>query len=315
MTILVLGGAGFIGRHVVAALLARRERVVIGTRNPRRTLRRLPAAAACGVREIHVERLTAPADWYPLLAGIDIVVNAVGILRERGAETYDKVHHLAPAALADICTRLSVRLIHVSALGLHNEARSRFLISKLAGERAIAASGADYTIVRPSLLDGEGGYGAHWLRWVAGWPVHFVPADAIGRIAALDAGDLGLAIAKLCVPHARGVWYEVELGGSDAWPIGDYLAALRRSRGRSDVPRIEVPAWLARIGSHFCDLLHFSPFSFGHLELMQRDNVPRQNLLPLLLGRAPTRVGVRRPRQAFASVPTGQATPVPPSPQ
>lgn len=310
MTTLVLGGAGFIGRQVVAALLARRERVVVGTRMPRRRQH-----AGCAVREAHLERLLSPADWYPLLEDIDVVVNCVGILRERRAETYDRVHHRAPAALAELCARLGRRLIHVSALGLHDAARSGFIRSKLAGERAIAASGADYTIVRPSLLDGEGGFGARWIRWLARWPVHFVPASATGRIAALNVEDLGRAIALLCVPHARGVWREVELGGAEAWTIGDYLGALRRRRGMREAVRVEVPAWLARLGSHACDLLHFSPYSFGHFELMRHDNVPRENLLPVLLGRAPTRIGASLRRQAFASAPTGQETPVPPSPQ
>lgn len=315
MTLLVLGGTGFIGRHVVAALLARRERVAIGTRHPRRALRRSPAAACCELREAHLERLTCPGDWLQVLEDVDVVVNAVGILRERGAETYDRVHHLAPAALALICARLGLRLVHVSALGLHETARSRFLTSKLAGERAVAAAGGDYTIVRPSLLDGEGGFGARWLRRVANWPVHPVPAGAIGRIAALDVADLGKAIATLCVPHARDLWREVELGGSDSWAIGDYLAALRRAAGKGEALRLEVPGWLARFGSHVCDLLNFSPFSFGHLELMRTDNVPRENLLPVLLGRPPTRVDAPRACQAFASAPTGHETPVPPSPQ
>jgi len=294
----------------VAALLARRERVVIGTRRPRRRNH-----AGCVLRETHLERLLSPADWYPLIEGIDVVVNCVGILRERGAETYDKVHHRAPAALAGLCARLGLRLVHVSALGLHDTARSRFIRSKRKGERAIAASGADYTIVRPSLLDGPGGFGARWLRWMAAMPVHFVPAQSSGRIAALDVADLGQAIARLCIPHARGVWREVELGGADARTMREHLAALGRARGLREVACLTVPAWLARLGSHVCDLLHFSPFSFGHLELMQRDNVPRENLLPVLLGRAPTPVGARASRQAFASTPTGQATPVPPSPQ
>jgi len=315
MTTLVLGGSGFIGRHVVQALLARRQAVAIGTRHPRRVARVLPAASGCEIREAHFERLSSPADWLDLLEGIDVVVNCVGILRERGRETYERVHTIAPAALARLCARLGVRLVHVSALGLRDGARSGFLRSKLAGERAIASSGADYTIVRPSLLDGPGGFGARWLRWMAAMPVHFVPAQSTGRIAALDVADLGQAIATLCIPHARGVWREAELGGGDARTMREHLAALRHARGMGEAPCLTVPAWLARLGSHACDLLHFSPFSFGHLELMQRDNVPRENLLPVLLGRAPTPVGARRLCQAFASTPTGQVTPVPPSPQ
>jgi NADH dehydrogenase len=291
MTTLVLGGAGFLGRHIAAALAARGHAVIIGSRRPRRAVRRLPSALhCCERREVHFERLTAPEAWKPLLADIDTVVNAVGILRERGAETYERVHHLAPGALAAACARRAIRLIHISALGLHDGARSRFLRSKLAGERALAACGSNYSIVRPSLLDGDGGYGARWFRRVARWPVHFVPADAHGRIAALDVRDFGEAVAVLCEKRAGDKWREVELGGSVLRTTGEYLAALRPV-GLAPAVRIAIPAWMARVASHLCDLVHFSPFSFGHLELMRRDNAPRHNLLPALLGRAPTPVG------------------------
>lgn len=290
MTVLVLGGTGFIGRHVVAELLARGRRVAVGTRRPGRAPRRLAAAARCECREVRFERLTATESWPPLLAGVDVVVNCVGILRERGAESYERIHHRAPAALAAACARQGASLIHVSALGLRADARSAFITSKLAGERAIAASGADYTIVRPSLLDGEGGFGARWLRWVARWPVHFVPADAIGRIAALHVDDLAEAIAALCEAGAKPRGRVVDVGGSEAWTIAEYLAVLRSECSLRPAVRVPVPRWLARIASHLCDAAHFSPFSFGHLELMRRDNLPRENALPALLGRAPTRV-------------------------
>ena len=305
MTTLVLGGAGFLGRHVAAALAARGHTVVIGSRRPRRAAGRLPPALhACERREAHLERLTSPEAWRPLLAGVDTVVNAVGILRERGAETYERVHHLAPGALAAACARRAIRLIHISALGLHDGARSRFLRSKLAGERALAACGTNYSIVRPSLLDGDGGYGARWFRRVARWPVHFVPADAHGRIAALDVRDFGEAVAVLCEkPGAR----EVELGGSVLRTTGEYLAALRPAHLAPAV-RIAVPTRIARIASHLCDLVHFSPFSYGHLELMRRDNAPRYNLLPALLGRAPTPVGGVRPTSAASRAAAGRAS-------
>jgi NADH dehydrogenase len=292
--VLVLGGTGFIGRHVVAELLARGRRVVIGTRRPGRAGRRLAGAGRCECREVHLERLTTTQSWLPLLAGVGVVVNCVGILRERGAATYDRVHHLAPAALAAGCARAGARLIHVSALGLHQEARSGFITSKLAGERAVAARGADYVIVRPSLLDGAGGFGARWLRWVARWPVHFVPADAVGRIAALHVHDLGRAIAVLCEAGAKPCGREIDVGGVESWTIGEYLAVLRSERSTRPALRIAVPPWLARVASHLCDAAHFSPFSFGHLELMRRDNAPRENALPALLGRAPTPLGGAR---------------------
>src|SRR6266568_2130944 len=262
MTTLVLGGAGFIGRHVAAALVKRGHSVVIGSRHPSRAPRRLPASLhGCERREVHLERLGSPEAWNPLLRGVDTVVNAVGILRERGAETYERVHHHAPAALAAACARGAIR-----------------------------ACGSNYSIVRPSLLDGEGGYGALWFRRVARWPVHFLPADARGRIDALDVGELGEAIAALCEKRDARGWHEVELGGGAPRSFGDYLAALRPAALRP-APRITVPAWLARLAGHLFDLVHFSPLSFGHIELMRRDNVPHPNRLSALLGREPARIG------------------------
>jgi NADH dehydrogenase len=323
MKVLILGGTGFIGRHAAAALRKRGHFVVIGTRHPRKALAKLPPGLRdAELQEIHFESLTTRYVWKPLLQDVDVVLNAVGILRERGGETYDRVHNMAPAALGEACARRGVRLVHVSALGLRPEARSRFLRSKLIAEKKIMASGADYSIVRPALLDGEGGYGARWLRRVADWPVHLYPADATGLMAPLDVRDLGEALATLCERSGKD-WREVELGGGSRRTMADYLDALRsvpegKLAGHRAL-RIPVPAPLARLGAHLCDLLHFSPYSYGHLELMRRDNMPRSNALSALLGRAPAPVGrdqpALRPAYAFTAMPTGHETPVPPSPQ
>jgi len=311
--VMVLGGTGFIGRHAAAALRARGHSVLIGTRHPRRALARLPAALRdCDLRETHLESLTTCYVWKPLLADVDAVINCVGILRERGGETYDRVHHMAPRALAVACERMDLRLVHVSALGLRPESRSRFLRSKLLGERRIAESFADYSIVRPSLLDGEGGYGAQWLRRVARWPVHLFPADAVGRMAALDVCDLGDALAALCEISGASMPREIELGGSAKRALPDYLDFLRSLEGLRPALQIGLPAPLTRLAAGLCDLLHLSPLSMGLLELIKRDNLPKENLLQALIGRAPAQ---RRPAYAFTAVPTGHETPVPPRPQ
>ncbi len=294
--VLVLGGSGFIGRHAIAALLASGCEVVIGSRHPEQVGLRLPGLGGrCALRRTPFEFLTEPRDWAPVLSGVDVVINCVGILRQRDRETYRSVHHLAPAALAEACKRRGLRLIHVSALGLHGDARSRFLRSKLAGEYALRASGADWLLVRPSLLDGEGGYGAKWLRMVARWPMLALPADATGRIAALHVADLGEALARLATMHLDSDAPEaariVELGGTERYTLAEYVATLRRRITDRPALRIPIPGLLARTISHLFDLLHLTPFSFGHWELLHQDNVPRINRLPCLLGRAPRAIG------------------------
>jgi len=292
-TVLVLGGTGFIGRHAVAALCARHCRVVTGSR---RAGARAPRAGEGRWRQADFVDLLAPGDWDRVLGGIDVVLNCVGILRQRGRASYERVHCLAPAALAAACRDRGLRLIHVSALGLDARARSRFLRSKLAGEHAIRASGADWRIVRPSLLDGDGGYGARWLRRVARWPVHPVPADAAGRIAALDVRDLGEALARLALAAepapATAAAREFDLGGPQRRTLAEHLLALRRLSSPRPAWRLPLPGLLARLGSHVCDLLQLTPYSFGHWELLRRDNCPAHNRLPELLGRPPRAVGL-----------------------
>lgn len=294
--VLVLGGAGFIGRHAVAALIDAGAEVIVGSRHPQRIDHRLPAsAAACVRRMVRFEEHTDAAHWQEAIADVDVVLNCVGILRQRGRATYQRVHVDALAALAAACRDSGQRLVHVSALGLHSEARSRFLTTKRAGEQALRSSGADWAIVRPSLLDGRGGFGAWWLRAVARLPVFAVPADAQGRIAALDVAELGEALAYLCMRSSFELRLhearEFDLGGPEQMSLTEYIHALRRTYTLRPALCIRFPGPLARLVAHVCDLLHATPFSFGHWELLQRDNVPAHNRLAELLGRTPRRVG------------------------
>jgi uncharacterized protein YbjT (DUF2867 family) len=298
MRVLVLGGAGFIGRYTTAALLQAGHTVCVGSRHPDGVSKRLPPLALhCERRQVRFETLLESSSWAPILAQVDIVVNCVGVLRPRWGETYERIHHRAVAALADACVLGGIqRLIHVSALGLHEKASSGFVRSKLRGEQALCTRRLDVVIARPSLLDGEGGFGARWLRRVSRWPVHFVPSHTTGRIAPLHVWDLADALCALCAIEPKLGTREVELGGADSRTMKEHLAALRREAGLPRAHVINVARPLARFVSHVCDLLYLTPFSYGHLELLSRDNVPATNALPLLLHRAPRWVGVREPR-------------------
>ncbi|MEX1167761.1 MAG: NAD(P)H-binding protein [Hydrogenophaga sp.] len=299
--VLLLGAQGFIGGHVLQALLSRGFKVVA-------VRRRLPLQPdglqpeRLSWRQLPLHTLLHADAWRPHLQGIDVVINCVGILRQRVGERYDDVHHRMPATLAAACAASGARLIHTSALGLHEGAKSRFLSSKLLGEKAIQASGADHCIVRPSLIDGVGGFGASWLRMLAGWPIHFVPRGATGHIAALRSSDLGEAYAVLAQMPNLADQREANLGGERLFLYRHYLQVLRGVEHAAQPARpalqVMLPDWISRTGAHLCDLFRFSPFSYGHWILLQRDNVPTPNALPQLLGRSPlpvtfTRVALR----------------------
>ncbi len=279
--ILVLGGRGFIGRHVVDTLRNRGHRVVVGSRyagQDGETLKvpfHLQANQAAIVKQ---------------LSRFDVVINAVGILRERWGETYDLIHHRFVEQLANACAKHHIRFIHVSVLGLHNTFQSRFLTSKRLGETAIKKAGGDFIVVRPSLIDGQGGYGAKWFRRVAKWPFHFLPSNARGVLAPIHVLDLAMAIAVLSEnKDILGGDRIVELGGRDRLTTFEYLALLR---GKPPVATFRIPAWIARLFAHVCDCLHLTPLSFGHYELLKFDNVPNINRLTDLIRTKPRELGV-----------------------
>lgn len=293
MKVLVLGGKGFIGRYVVRALAARGADVSIGTRRTK---------AANELRLI-LHQLKRTEDWYHEIAPFDVIVNCVGILRERWGECYADVYLHAPAAIAQACVAQSKRFIHVTALGLHVNASSGFLREKLAGEAAIAKLGGEACIVRPSLLDGPDGFGSRWLRRVSQWPIHFVPVDAQGALAPLDVNDLGEAIAALCACPVAALPASVELGGETHFKLAHYLKALRTKPAAAFT--LQVPAWMVRVAAHALDVLHLTPLSWGHVELMRRDNAPHTGdayALRHWLGRAPTNVGSRVIASATSAV-------------
>ncbi len=236
--------------------------------------------------QVAMEALLHPEDWHARVRGFDAVLNCVGILRERGRETWPKVHTQAPAALAQACVDEAVRFVHISALGLRPECRSGFIRSKLAAEAAIASvrSAATalerdpgITIARPSLLDGDGGFGALWLRRVARWPIQFVPADAHGKLAILHVAALGESLAALCSLRGVAAPHEADLGGEETFTIAEHLSALRAQIGAAKALQIPIPGPIVSLVAVACDLIHATPLSYGHVELLRADNLPKPN--------------------------------------
>ena len=278
MKVLVLGGKGFIGRSIVSSLLTQGSQVQVASRYASET-----------TISVRMQSMSCHEDWLPVIEGMDVVVNAVGILRERKGESYDAIHNIAVTSLTNACFQLGIKFIHISAIGLSATAKSGFIRSKFAGELAIINSGANAVIVRPSLLDGEGGYGAKWFRRVATWPIQFV-MQSQGLIAPMLVTDLGEAAANLCMRQEQ-LPKIIELGGSEVMTIAQYLAKLRAANKQKPALQLAMPRFIVRIVSHIFDVFAWTPLSFGHFELMQGYNVPAVNLLPVLLGRKPAELG------------------------
>lgn len=115
MRVLLTGATGFIGGALARCLLAQGHELLCAVRDPQRLA--LGPGRGQGLRADFSAALTA--DWWrPHLAGIDAVVNAVGILRERPGQRFEDLHTRGPVALFEGCAAASVaRVVQISALG------------------------------------------------------------------------------------------------------------------------------------------------------------------------------------------------------
>lgn len=308
-TVLVLGGYGFIGRYTASALAGLGAHVLIGTRGGRRPGTN---AAMQAERRLKFHETLTVEQWLPVLDGVDVVVNSVGILRERHGETFGAVHHEAVGALANACAAENIALLHVSALGIDNPIQNEFSLSKQRGEQAILASTCKGAIVRASVVDATDGYGSGWFHRLAQWPIWLLPASANKLLSPIKALDLAEALARLAVDCARGTGPGpsaklLEVGCGETFSLEDYLVRLRcdtQTNNARPALVIRVPKTLARFCAHFFDLVHLTPYSIGHHELLEHNNVPINNALPTLLGRPPTPI-TAEPRKSGSGVPDG----------
>ena len=149
--VLLLGGSGFVGRHLAAKLAAAGHDIVVITRRRERARHLLLLPTIEVVEGDPYDR----AALARCAAGATAAVNLVGVLHERGRQSFERAHVELPGLLVAACKSAGItRLLHMSALGAGADAPSRYLQSKAAGEAVIAASGLAWTLFRPSVIFG-----------------------------------------------------------------------------------------------------------------------------------------------------------------
>ena len=150
--ILVVGGSGFVGRHVVNRLVEDGHKIVVPTRRQSNAneIKLLPTV---NIVESDVNR---PAELQRLVERATAVINLVGILNESGANTFARAHVELPRNLVSACAAAGVRrLVHMSSLNADPAGPSQYLRSKAEGEAAVRISGLDWTIFQPSVVFGR----------------------------------------------------------------------------------------------------------------------------------------------------------------
>jgi uncharacterized protein YbjT (DUF2867 family) len=225
MKIIVFGGAGLLGSAITRELRSHGHQVVTAGRS------------GCDVK-IDFRYALERALYAAVVRGADIVVNAVGLLIERGDAQFDAVHVTAPRALFEACAQEHVaRVVQISALGVGRGIQGRYMASKEAAEAALAqamqnASG-DWVIVRPSLLMDTHSPSTRLFMQLARLPLWGLPGllhPGSARLAPMLCEDAAHAIVRIC-EHAKGLRRVIEIAGPQELNYRKFLQALRAAQG------------------------------------------------------------------------------------
>lgn len=274
--ILVLGGSGFIGRHVCEKAAQLNCRVTVPTRRMVNARSVLPLPWVDVVEaDIHQEM-----DLTELVRGHDAVVNLVAILHG-DADAFDHVHVSLVQKLERACRGGKVKhLVHVSALGAAPDAPSLYQRSKAAGEAVLAASALKSTILRPSVVFGkEDRFLNMFARLQAVFPVMPL-AGADTRFQPVWVQDLAQAIVnrlhrighlELAGAGAGGPVFEA--CGPDVFTLRELVQLAGRLSGHQR-PVFALPDSLARVQATVMEWLPGEPMlSRDNLASLQVDNV------------------------------------------
>src|SRR5437764_14972606 len=267
----ILGGSGFIGRYIVKRLAERGDVLAVGGRNAAaaKFLKLKGDVGQVGLINIAIddERLL-PA----FLAGNDAVVNCVGILQERGAQRFDRVHHAAPARLARLAREHGVdRFVHISALGADPRSTSAYARSKAAGEQAVRDAFPTATILRPSIVFGP--EDQFFNRFAA--MAMFSPAlPLIGggdtRFQPVYVGNVADAVVR-CIDDSATAGRTYELGGPRVYTFRALLELLLGEIRRHRL-LLDIPFGLASLQARLMSVLPSPPLTPDQVELLKRDN-------------------------------------------
>ena len=293
--ILILGGTGFVGRHLCEKLAERscRATVVTRRRESARHLQMLPLVDIAELRPRDSLALTR------LLAEHDAVVNLVAILHGT-QEAFDKIHVQLPLELVKACDAAGQRrIVHISSLGASVDAPSMYQRSKARGEAVLFGSGLDVSVLRPSVIFGaEDKFLNTFASLQKLFPV--IPlAGSTARFQPVWVEDVASALIK-CLEDKTTVGKTYEACGPEVFTLKQLVQLAGRYSGVNDGegrPIIGLPDALARLQAALMELAPGEPImSRDNLDAMKADNIA-SGALPGLeaLGITPSALGAIAP--------------------
>ena len=268
--VFVTGATGFVGRAVVQALRADGHAVrCLVRRGSERDLRGFEAIERVegDVRSRHTLETA--------IAGCDVVVHLVGIIREHPARgvTFDRVHVDGTINVLEIAQAAGVRrFVHMSALGTRPGARSRYHQTKWIAEEAVRSSPLPWTIFRPSIIYGRGDEFVSMLaKMIRRLPVIPVIGDGQQRLQPIPVEQVAEAIT-LTVIRPDTAKQTFEVGGPEAVTMLTLIDMIRAAVGRRRLFRAHVPLGAVRPVAKLFHRVPAFPLTPDQLAMLDENN-------------------------------------------
>lgn len=242
----VFGGSGFVGRHVVRALVKRGYRVRVAVRRPDLAGFLQPLGMVGQIHAVQAN-LRYPDSVAAAVKGASAVVNLVGILQEGGRQNFAAVQANGARVIAQACAAAGIaRLVHVSAIGADAGSKSLYARSKAEGEAAMLAAVPGAVILRPSIVFGpEDGFFNRFAALARMLPALPLVGGGDTRFQPVFVGDVAEAVARGVDGVVTGGRI-YELGGPEVKSFRELLAYICEVTDRKRL-LLPLPFPLARI--------------------------------------------------------------------
>ncbi|GIW37296.1 MAG: NADH(P)-binding protein [Meiothermus sp.] len=265
MKVLIVGGSGYVGSHLARHLLEQGHQVTVASRRGEGPL--------AGVRYVMADA-AKDEGLQQAAQGQEALIYLVGIIRERGDQTFRQAHvEGVRHSLAAARWRVSSRFVHMSALGTARGTGSRYYETKAEGEELVQASGLDWTILRPSLIFGQGDeFFGGILKGLVTAPIPFIPQIGDGSFVfrPIWVGDVARAFEQaLSRPHT--FYRSYNLVGPKEYTFRELLLLVRDTLG-SRKPLLPIPLALMDLVVPLISPLPFSPITLDQYLQLKMGN-------------------------------------------
>jgi len=270
--IAIFGAGGFLGKHLMRQLTKLDYRVKVATRNPYLKGYLKPLGNP-GQIELFKTNIFNPEDVKQVLKNCDLVINLVGILYETRKQKFSQIHVEFPRLLGNLCNEISVKnLVHISALGVREDHVSKYMQSKLEGEKNIQNFFKPSVILRPSLVFGPEDKFFNTFASIA----QFLPAlPLIGggkvKFSPVYVGDVAQAIVKaLKLNNSEPKIYE--LGGPENYSFKELIEILLEEIKKKRF-LIPIPFSAAKFQSYFLQMMPNPLLTPDQVEMLKYNNI------------------------------------------